>query len=375
MPDPKLTEAMIEVGDCRTTLHYFSKAIAEPAMGFTDAAKYNALHESVSYGVDEVSEASSGPAPLALKKISAAYYANKYWFKATGLDDIATFPANAWQSILPLECTLKERIEIEPNGFTFKISPTPRVLLYPFGWTTKLSIRITKDHTLEQLAQFVQYLVKQPCIKISQAAPTPPIEPMSLTDFFRRVSAGVRADIFEGDKSDRGSRDAPIIVTTVIAKSGISPTSEPDEELRKLMLRIVTPDGDLPSSPFSEHVYSRNPDDTLQFVVSNNHGRFIWLESLLVNEGHQRARLLCHHNNSFLSLAHAVHLAELLESALQQRKKSKTPWSDSLMELLVEAENQLSEPRYKNASQKVFLQGVGDIITEFNALIGQSKEN
>ncbi len=372
MADLKLTEAMVEVGDCRTTLYYFSKEFAKPSIGFTDAAKYNELHEQVWNGLEKFSEVSEVSSPAVLRKIATAYRENKYWFTATGLDDIANFPFNAWESILPLECTLKERFEIDPNGFTFKISPIPRVVLYPFGWTTKLSIRITKDHSLEQLSRFVQYLVNQPCIRIKQPVGTAPTPAMRLKDFFARIAAGVRADVFEDDKSDRGSRDTPIIVTTVISKSGISPTSQPDEDLSELMLRMVTPEGNLPTSPFSDHVFLRDPEDTLQFVVTNNHGRFIWIEKLLENDGHKRSHLLCHHNNSFHSLMHAVHLADLIENAVQRRKRSKAELPDSLMELLVEAESQLSNPRFKNASQRIFLKGAGEIINEFNALIDQS---
>jgi len=372
MADLKLTEAMVEVGDCRTTLYYFSKEFQKPSIGFTDAANYNELHQKVSAGPKKFSEVSAVTSPAALKTIATAYHANKYWFTATGLDDIDNFPFNAWETILPLECTLKERFEIDPNGFTFKISPIPRVLLYPFGWTTKLSIRITKDHSLDQLSHFVQYLVNQPCIRIKQPLGTPPAPRMRLKDFFARIAAGVRTDVFEGDKSDRGSRDTPVIVTTVIAKSGISPTSQPDANLRQLLLRLVTPGGNLPTNPFSDHVFLRDPADTLQFVVSNNHGRFIWIEKLLENDEHKRLHLLCHHNNSFLSLVHALHLAELIEYAAQRRKLSKAALPDSLMGLLVEAESQLSKPRFKNASQRIFLEETGEVIKEFNALVDQS---
>jgi len=363
---------MVEVGDCRTTLYYFLKQFNHPSIRFTNAANYNELHEEVWNGREKFSEVSNVVSPAALKNITTAYYPNKYWFTATGLDDIANFPFNAWEHILPFECTLKERIEIDANGFALKISPRPRVLLYPFGWTTKLSIRITKDHSLEQLSRFVQYLVNQPCIRIKQSTGAAPIPAMQLKAYFARIAAGVRTDVFEGDKSDQGSRDTPVIVTTVIAKSGISPTSQPDPDLLNLMLRMVTPEGNLPTNPFSDHVFLKDPDDTLQFVVSNNHGRFIWIEPLLKNDEHKRLQLLCHHNNSFHSLVHAVHLGELIERAVQQKKKSKAALSDSLMGLLVEAEDQLSKPRYKNASQRLFLKGTSSAINELDALIEQS---
>jgi hypothetical protein len=197
---------------------------------------------------------------------------------------------------------------------------------------------------------------------------------MKLKDFFARIAAGVRADVFENDKSDRGSRDTPAIVTTVISKSGISPTSQPDANLLTLMLRMVTPAGNLPTSPFSDHVFLKDPDDTLQFVVSNNHGRFIWIEKLLKNDEHKRLQLLCHHNNSFHSLIHAIHLGELIEYAVQRKKKPKATLPDSLVELLVEAESQLSGPRYKNASQRIFLKNTESVIKNFNALSDQSKK-
>ena len=372
MADLKLTEAMVEVGDCRTTFYYFSEEFDDQSIGFVGSARYNELHENVLYGLEKFSDVSNGFSPVALKNIATAYEANKYWYTATGFDDIANFPANAWETILPFECTLKERIEIDPNGFPFKISPIPKVLLYPFGWTTKISIRITKDHSLEQLSSFVQYLVNQKCIRIQQPVGTALGPKMRLKDYFARVAAGVREDVFEGDKSDKGSVDTPIIVSTVIAKSGISPTSQPDPSLRQLLLRLVTPSGNLPTSPFSDHVFVRDPNDALQFVVSNNHGRFIWIEKLLKNDQHKRLHLLCHHNNSFHSLIHAVHLAELLKYGVQRQKKSKAALPDSLLELLVEAESQLSSPRFKNASQRIFLESARGVIEEFNELIDQS---
>jgi hypothetical protein len=374
MEDLKLIESMVEVGDCRTTLYYFLKEFDKPSMPFTDAAKYKELHEAIWQGQKKFGEVSKVTSPAVLKNIATAYHPNKYWFTATGLDAIANFPSNAWDQILPLECTLKERIEIDANGFPFKISPRPRVVLYPFGWTTKLSIRITMDHSLEQLSDFVQYLANQPCIRIKQPVGTAPIPLLRLKDFFARVAAGVRTDVFEGDKSDQGSRDTPVIVTTVIAKSGISPTSQPDPALLKLMLRVVTPEGYLPTSPFSDHVFLKDPNNKRQFVVSNNHGRFIWIEQLLKNDEHKRMLLLCHHNNSFHSLVHAVHLAELIERAVQQKKKSNAALSASLMGLLVEAESQLSEPRFKNASQRIFLKDTESAIKDLNALIDQSNK-
>lgn len=375
MSDLTLTEAMVELGDCRTTLYYFSKAFAKPPIRFTNGAEYNELHQALADGAKKFSAVSQVASPTALKNIEAAYHANKYWFTATGMDDLVSFPYNAWENILPLECTLKERIEIDANGFTFKISPRPRVLLYPFGWTTKLSIRITKEHTLEQLCEFVQYVVNQPCIRITQPKGTPPAPGIRLKDFFARVAAGVRPDVFENDKSDRGSRDTPVSVTTVIAKSGISPTSQPDADLRELLLRMATPEGNLPTGPFADHVFLRDPDNTLQFVVSNNHGRFIWIEKLLKSNEHKRLHLLCHHNNSFHSLVHAIHLAELIEAAVQRKKRSKAALPDPLMELLVEAEDQLSNPRFKNASQRIFLEETMDVVKEFNALVEQANKN
>jgi hypothetical protein len=352
---------MVDLADCRTTLYYLSQSPNDPALPFATAEVYSNLHSTLWETPRKFSDLRPGYSPAILKMVSPAYRENKYWRKATGLDDLPNYWMSAWKSILPLECTLKDRIAFVGGHFNFKVSPLPRVLLYPFGWSTKLSFRLSGDHTLEDLSRFVQYAVNQKCISIQSTTGTDS-DPISLSKYFSRVATGIRADAFGDNKtSDKGPQGL-IIVTTVVEKYGFGPTSPPDDDHEKnLMLRIVSPEGPLPSGTWDTFVYQRNPDDSLEFLLFKDRGRFIWNENLLDKkgeswEGQHRAWLHCHHNNSILSLVHALHLHELI-IAVDGELKFKKSLPEPVLQLVDAAYRQLSSPGYKNASLRAFLDG------------------
>ena len=357
--DARLTETMVDMADCRTTLYYLTTPAGPSALPLRTADAYNELHGSLASGSKSLSDLRPGYSAVIIKEVSPAYENSKYWIRATRKDDPENYWVVAWEKILPLECTLKERIDFVSDGsFNFKVSPLPRLLLYPFGWSTHLSLRLQGEHTLEDLSRFVRYLVNEDCIRIRSSGATP-ADAISVAAYFKHVASGVRADAFGGNKTNDSLSQHPVLVTTVLAKSGPSPSSQTDDDDEKnLMLGIVKPGGASPTGTFGTHVYQRQPDNPLRFVVADDYGRFIWMEHLLGSKGRKRVWLRCHHNNSVISLVHALHLHELIV-AVDGEVKFKKGLPDAVLELVDAAYRQLSSPGYKNASLRAFLDEEG----------------
>src|ERR1700730_12746426 len=149
-----LTETRIEIADRHTTLHYLcdEKAPTEP-MPFGDADGYKALYAKVlepkgaRYG-----ELSNQPEGAILDKISPVYSTAKYWRRyLRSKPDVSL----VWREALPIVATIKRRVDIIlPAGFRAKVSPTPKVFMYRFGWSTWISIRITGEHSIRDLESF-----------------------------------------------------------------------------------------------------------------------------------------------------------------------------------------------------------------------------
>lgn len=352
----KIGVSMVGVADCHTTLYYLLKPPGAPALPFTSESDYNALHENLAMAARKFKDLRSGYTPKALKDIAPAYKNNKYWRKATGIDDLATYWMSAWNSFLPLQCSLLEKIEIESGGLNIKVRPKPAILLYPFGWSTQVNIRLTGEHSLETLSKFVAYLANKKCIRVLAANGTKS-NLMSLPEYFSQVALGVRADAFGNNQTgDKSAKDL-IYVTTVLQKSGVSPTSNPDEDEKNVMLRIVSPEGALPSGGLGDYLYQRNSEETRDFVLFRKNGRFIWTEDLLDTADPQnRIRLECRHHNSLHTMAHAQHLCDLINRALANPTKAKGGLPDTLLTLIFDAANQLSSPGYESASLKAFLE-------------------
>lgn len=350
----KLGVSMVGVADCRTTLYYLSTPPAASALPFASEDAYNGFHANLALAVRKFADVRPGYTAKMLRDIAPAYSNNKYWKTATGLDDLTTYWASAWSSLLPLQCRLLERMEIEPGGFDVKISPRPVVLLYPFGWSTKVSIRLAGEHSLETLSKFVDYLANKKCIRVVEANGKRS-NLLLLSEYFSRVATGVRADAFGNNQTgDKFAKDL-IYVTTVLQKIGLSPTSNPDEDEKNVMLKIVSPVGVLPSGGLGDYVYQRDFQEPRDFVLFRKNGRFIWTEGLLdTTDLQNRIRLECRYHNSLHTMAHAQHLCDLINQTLAIPTDAKS-LPKPLLSLIYRAANQLSKPGYENASLKAFL--------------------
>lgn len=347
-----LTETMVDVADCRTTLYYLSKnPPADSPLQLGTKSGYQNVHSSLPSGGSTAYDQLVGKPGEIINRLSHVYQKNKYWRRFTGDDDFPFSIVKPWDTILPLEASLKSRVEFVNNGnFKFKVSPLPTVLIYPFGWSTWLSFRLTSAHSLSDLSAFVQYLFNNKAFKVDDGQGGSTV--LSLREYFATIAAGIRADVFGDKDTNDKSYQQFVLVATVIAKHGGSPSLKlltPEEKLE--ILRIVKPEGPPPKKDFESYIHPASPNDPLQFVIANDLGRFIWLEHLLKPVGPNRVWLNCHHNNTARSLIHALHLHRLISAS----GSNKQNWPEPLLELLQASSGQLSSPGYKNLSLQVFL--------------------
>src|ERR1039458_5947191 len=139
-----LTETRIEIADRHTTVYYLSgkdpNIMPLPLRPRTYAEFCRRLEgRSVAYAT-----VTGGREGQVINKMCAAYSREKYWRRY--LDQ----PPNAflvWDEGLPFVATIKPRIKlVTPSSVEASVSPIPRVLIYPFGWSTWISIRVNGVH-------------------------------------------------------------------------------------------------------------------------------------------------------------------------------------------------------------------------------------
>src|SRR5450631_3378958 len=156
------TETRVEIADLHTTLHYLQKKRpAEAPLPFATEKKYCALHRQLAKPQrTEYGDVTSGSVAAAiLNSFTPSYGDYKYWHRYLQTPVAEAFPEYAWKHLLPIEATITGRIAYVPvPGVSFRVSPVPRVILYPFGWSTWVSLRLLGDHNASDLAAFLQGL-------------------------------------------------------------------------------------------------------------------------------------------------------------------------------------------------------------------------
>ena len=348
-----LTETIVDVADRHTTLYYLAGGSrAGPVLPFGSKDDYVSLHEKISKerGLD-YREAFKRESSAILKRLAAAYSRNKYWQRVLG-DQYDLYPTMAWDNLLPVDCSLTRRVRcvLDPN-VTFKVSPRPHVLLYPFGWSAWVSLRITGGHDIKGLAAFMTRLFEQPSFEFEDSPGA-----VTLQRLLDDIAKGVRGDAFGGDATADAAGLDKIVVTTVLAKHEGSPAlgalgAEEQQEL----FRIIRPSGPLSRRPFEERVYRFLPRDhaeaDLEYMIHDAHGRFLWIEHLLDPKDHNRSHLRCYEDNTFRSLLQAWHLQGLLDAAVRQPQPSPATF-----QLARAASERLKSPPYRSASLVEFLE-------------------
>jgi hypothetical protein len=367
-----LTKTRIEIGDRHTSLFFLKKGATPDPLGFGGPGPYSRLYKKIAGANPAKYSDLTGKPGRVLGKLYSLLLEDDpdgplmYWVWYLGrrpeVDDV-------WVEAIPILSSLNYRVEIQPPaGFPAKVRLVPQVLLYPFGWTTWLSILVSGGHTIKDLSSLVAYLFQQSPF----ASPLYP-QPFTLSAHFDFVAKGIRVDAF-GAAATRDTQDGKLaLVVTVLEKGNGSPGveglgAEGEEQLRAL----VRPTGSGSRKSFNELVFHFYPKGhtyyDLKYLVADQLGRFLWMEDLLQPVAKNQRKLECYHRNSFRSLIQAWHFDGLVkygsESDLfQEWKKSKKKTvpvdneeQDSLASLMTTAFGRLKSFGYKNASLRAFLE-------------------
>jgi hypothetical protein len=349
------TEVMVEVADCHTTLYHFGSTPPQnPLLPLADAPSYASLYSKIVAAKAVTYAALSGQPGVMLKKLSPIYRKNDYWNYFFGNDDLAQYPGRAWEFLVPILCTINSHVDYALGAKSnITVSPVPYVVLYPFGWSNCLSLRLQGDFALKDLADFNVSLFADKSFTIAAATSGQPATPVSVRDLFAKMSNGVRADAFGGTLANDFAPREPTVVTTIMASysGNLTLNGLGGNEVQSL-LRIVKPEGPPPSGKLTDYVHRLQPGDKEKYVVMNNYGRFTWMQDLLASVGRNHQHLRCNHNNTFNSLVHARHLYQLLTQAVNLNSLPA-----SLAPLAKRANEALGLPSlyYKSASLRGFL--------------------
>lgn len=344
-----LTETRIDIADRHTTLYHLSgKKPPNAPLPLGDESGYKGLYDRVikTLGIryPALCGGTGGAVLLAffpVFKDSESSNKKGYWRRYLGLVPDAEI---VWPEALPLKCRTKEWIQATaPAPLKAKVSAVPYVLLYAFGWSTWISVRVTGDHTVAELRQIVEHLAGGKAFTVSGKEAS-----FTVSEIFDLVAPGVRSDAFGGTATrDKESRDMAII-TTVLSKSGpsLSLSGLSAEDKDEEHIRHIARPGSLQSKrPLQEMVTPLDADSARNYMVLDKLGRFTWMEKLLIPEGRNREWLACYHNNSFLAVVQAWHFEGLLAAGAAASSKSAR-----LKPLLKRAAECLDKPPFRNAS-------------------------
>lgn len=302
------TKTRVDVADRHTSLYFLNQDSASiDPLGMGSASKYAALYKNVIKDVRPDYNSLAGKAGTVLSKLETEVSASplKYWkyYLGGGPD-----PHDAWREAVPFLASVNHRLELSPPSpfsATAIIKPIPKVILYPFGWSTWISVLITGEHTMQDLVALANHLSQQKAIKLLTSG-----ESLTLGMYFDFVAKGVRSDVFGGSAKDK-TEVSTVLVTTVLEKSGGSFSLGALGEAKKQLRSLVRPHGPISKEKFEELVVhlvpEGDPDRDVNYVVADQLGRFIWMEDLLQPESVNQMRLECYHHNTFRSLIQAWH--------------------------------------------------------------------
>jgi hypothetical protein len=345
-----LTDTRINLADRHITLFHL-QAPQPPAkpMPLGDPAAFEKLYPTIDGKPTKYSVASGGKPGKILNELFPAYSKAKFW---TRYLQTRPNPSIAWQEGLPLKATITRHLEIVPvAGFGAKISPRPRIFLYPFGWSTSLDIRITGDHTISDLVTLTKHLFNEKAFQFDGTN-----GPISLQNLLQTIAEGVREDAFGGGSTkDLEASELAVVITVIDKHSGSPALGALTEQEKQELMFLVRPEGAPSSQSFDSLVLHFSPNDDayydLNYMVIDRSGRFTWMEKLLKSEqSREHERLECYHHNSVFALIQAAQFAALLNLS----KKAKKP-PDRLQELFDLATDRLNDPPFRNASVRAFL--------------------
>lgn len=342
----------VEIADFHTTLSYFDKTQQDAGvLPLGTQSSYGDLYQRVCVqprGL-EYREASGGKAGKVFLRLEPFFTYDNFWIRYLETREYSMYPLLAWEYQVPLQVSLSSRVEYIPDPrFPCKVSPIITVVLFPFGWSTWLSLLVTGDHDLMSLSSFVEHVFNDMAFKLSGN----PAE-LRLERLFKSIATGTMSDAFKGRATRERTILESLVTVTVLGKQrgtlasgGLSPKAE------QALQRIVRPTGVPGYSAFQKQVHKLNikpEDDPLyHFMFTDDFGRFTWYRRLLEGNKWDLKHLECYHNNIFRSFLLAFHQIRLLESALRVRKELQP----ELHRLVEYAVYNLKDPTYRNKSLK-----------------------
>jgi hypothetical protein len=345
----------IEIADFHTTLSYFNKTPPDAsALPLGTPSSYVELYKQVVNELEglEYLEASGGKAGRVFLQLKPFFSADKFWRRYLETGQVYMYPDIVWEYQVPLKVGLSPRVEYIPDPhFAFKVSPILTVVLFPFGWSTWLSLLITGDHDLISLSSFIQNIFQGAVFKLSENPTAHGLERL-----FEFIAEGTRSDAFAGPATkERSGLDFYITVTVLAKQRGSLSSGGLSVDEQRALQRIVRPTGLQGSSAFQKQIHELNTESgepLLNFMCADDFGRFTWYYQRLIGEKRDLRHLECYHNNIFRSFLLAFHQVRLLELALRQRK----PLKPELRSLIGNAIYMLKDPAYRNKSLKLLLE-------------------
>jgi hypothetical protein len=227
-----------------------------------------------------------------------------------------------------------------------KVSPVPRVLLFPFGWSTWLSFQIVGDHSLQELATLSEHLTDGAAYHLNENVAAT----LTLTQLFDVVGKGVRNDAYGGKSVAFNPQDI-LGVTTVLSKHSGSPSLGALTPEQAAALKRIVRSAGAAQAPTLAVPLPHGESKLLDYVLHDGLWWFLWAEHRLLTTGRNAQRLRCYHNNTFRSLAHTW-----LQQTFLDRTIRTKPWSPTLTDLVESVIRLLTMPNYKNFSLLAFLE-------------------
>ena len=352
-----LKETVIDFADCNSTLGHFGGAPVAGALNLGVGEGYTGLYQQIAAKGLEYQNLQGKPGK-ALHKLIPVFHSNRYWHRYFVSDDSDSYADLVWEKLVPIEARLAFHLTVSPgNAAQVKISPVPRVLLYPFGWSTWISFRITGAYKLDELAELVHRLAEEPVYTLDPG----PSTPQTLRQVFRHVASGVWEDVFGGGKNKASNLPEVLSVITVLDKFGGVPTLNGlSKEHEAALRRLVQPFGDGSAKPLNDLKRGLPKGGegagNRDYALQEDYSVFIWADHLLKSDDRNR-RLRCYHNNTFLALLQAWQLTFFLQKAVDVKAKTN-PLNELVKQAIAHVERPLTAKNlyYRNRCLISFLQ-------------------
>lgn len=359
MPNKGLTLKMsrLEFADCNSTITHLGVPPGNTSLNLAPGSEYTELYKKLATKGLKF-EVLKGQPGKVLYHLRPAYHGNRYWHRYFGREETESYSEMVWEKIVPIEALVAIRPDASTGAASaVKVSSQLRVFLYPFGWSTWISLLVTGEHRLEDLAKIANTLAREPAYRLNPG----PLELQTLRQVFRFVAKGVWDDVFGGGTLRAFSPPDVLSVTTVLDKFGGAPALQAlSPEHEDALRRLTSPTDGGSIKPLNDLrrdlPLGKGGAGNLDYALQDGMGVFLWVDHLLKSDDRNR-RLACYHNNTFLALLHAWQIVTFLGEATAVRNPSS-----ALAELVAAAVKMIKQPAaptprfYRNVCLVSYLQ-------------------